>query len=71
MQACIYLCKNIIGGLNIGEFIQKSPIAKIYSSPIFCLIRYLLINPRMISRYHNYVKSQRNILLITKEALIG
>ena len=42
MYAYIYLCKSIIGGLNIGDFIQKSPIAKIYSSPIFCLIRYLV-----------------------------
>ena len=34
-HACIYLCKNIIGGLNIGYVIQKLLIAKIYSSPIF------------------------------------
>ena len=39
-HAYIYLCKNIIGGLNIGNFIQKSPIAKIYSSPIFHLMQY-------------------------------
>ena len=25
MHAYIYLCKNIIGGLNIGNFIQKLP----------------------------------------------
>ena len=37
-HACIYLCKNIIGGLNIGYVIQKLVIAKIYSSPIFYLI---------------------------------
>ena len=41
MHAYIYLCKNIIGGLNIGDFIQKSLITKVYSSPIFHLIRYL------------------------------
>ena len=42
--ACIHthtFAKNIIGGLNIGDFIQKSPIAKVYSSPIFHLIRYV------------------------------
>ena len=32
----------IIGGLNVGNFIQKSPIAKVYSSPIFHLVRYVL-----------------------------
>ena len=32
----------IIGGLNIGYFIQKSPITKVYSLPIFPLIRYKL-----------------------------
>ena len=42
MHAYIYLGKNIIGGLNIGNFIQKSPITKIYSSPIYGMtkIRY-------------------------------
>ena len=43
MHAYIYPCKNIIGGLNIGDVIQKLPIAKIYSSPIFRLIRYMFI----------------------------
>ena len=40
MHVCIYPCKNIIGGLNIGDFIQKSLIAKVYSSPIFYLNIY-------------------------------
>ena len=30
----------IIGGLNVSNFIQKPPIAKVYSSPIFPLIWY-------------------------------
>ena len=33
----------IIGGLNIGDFCYKSPIAKVYSSPIFRLVRYIVI----------------------------
>ena len=40
-RAC--LCKNIIGGLNIGDFIQKLPITKVYSSPIFHLMWYISI----------------------------
>ena len=49
-DAYIYLCKNIIGGLNIGDFIQKLPIAKIYSSPIFYLIRYILAKASYVLR---------------------
>ena len=30
----------IIGGLNIGNFSIKLPIAKVYSLPIFYLIQY-------------------------------
>ena len=41
MHIYTYLCKNIISGLNIGDFILKLPIAKVYSSPIFDLIRYI------------------------------
>ena len=37
-KPCTPICKNIIGGLNIGIFIQKSPIT---SSPILCHIRYM------------------------------
>ena len=43
MRTYIYHCKNITGGLNIGDVIQKLPIAKIYSSPVFCLIRFSLL----------------------------
>ena len=43
MHACICLCKNIIGGLNISDFTKKWPISKIYSSPIFRPKRYLLV----------------------------
>jgi len=53
-HACIHmplLCKNIIGGLNIGNFIQKSPIAKVYSKIANCQ-SLLLAN---ISSYTVYV----------------
>ena len=33
----------IIGGLNIGNFLIKSPITKVYSSSIFHLVRYLTV----------------------------
>ena len=36
----IYLCKNLIGGLNIDDFIQKSPIAKINFIPRQCFVLY-------------------------------
>ena len=58
MHAYIYLCKNIIGRLNIGDYIQKLPIAKVYSSPIFHLIRYF-----------GFFKS-REKGLVTKEYII-
>ena len=32
---------SILGGLNISDFIQKSPIIKVYSSSIFPLIQYV------------------------------
>ena len=44
MHPFIYPCKNIIDGLNIGDFIQKSSIAKIYSSPMLLLIQYLTLD---------------------------
>ena len=31
MDTCIYLCKSVVGGLNIGGLIQKSPIAIVSS----------------------------------------
>ena len=37
-----YMC-TIIGGLNVGNFIQKSPITEVYSSPIFHLVWYLTV----------------------------
>ena len=39
---------NAIGGLNISDFIQKLPITKIYSSPVFHLIWYLNLPPLFV-----------------------
>ena len=33
----------LVGGLNIGDFPIKLPIAKVYSLPIFHLIQYIVI----------------------------
>ena len=41
MHACIYLCKNIIGGLNISNFIQKLPIVKIFLANISSFMVYV------------------------------
>ena len=35
-----HMCINI-GELNISSFCWKLPIAKVYFSPIFCLVRYI------------------------------
>ena len=43
--------KNIIGALNFGDFMQKLPIAKIYSS-IFCLVQYLFVVLKCSSNPH-------------------
>ena len=42
MHPYIYLYKNIIK-INIGDFIQKSSIAKIYSLLILLLIQYVTL----------------------------
>ena len=45
---------NCFGGLNIGDFIQKSPLDKVYSSPIF---------PPMVSISATWVLQQKKKLV--------
>ena len=43
-----YTCARILfGGLSIGFFIKKLPIAKIYSMPIFRLTQYIKMYPTL------------------------
>ena len=51
MHIATYICKDITGRLNIGDFIQKSAIAKIYSSPLFHLIQYIITMYICISKF--------------------
>ena len=40
-----------VGVLNIGEKLNKSPIAKIKSSPINLPVRYVMISHKYISQF--------------------
>ena len=44
---------NIIGELNVGDFVQKLPITKVFSSPIFHLTHYInnMWGQNLSSRY--------------------
>ena len=61
----------IIGGLNIGDFPIKLPIAKVYSSPIFHLIQYhvaILFARDVVGGTNNYTLIIDDVWLYIKHS---
>ena len=48
----IYICKNIIAGLHIGNLIKKSPITKICSCQYFMMFLPILVSINVLHKQH-------------------